>query len=169
MRYNSAWRKFRNRTLQTSTMSTWMLIFAACVSTAIAGRLAHDQIDEGEYGKYNEWRKVMCEKKSDDLYNDMNSCFKLESKMIQDATTECVNEIVPETEGKVMEFVHKACDDKSLFKRLDECFGEYEANVEFQKQMELKPEIVACYTELLKKYEIEELMHYLDGSAHKEN
>ncbi|GFY50176.1 uncharacterized protein TNIN_132401 [Trichonephila inaurata madagascariensis] len=114
-------------------MSSWVLIFAACVATAFAGGLHHDESDVGEYGNYNEWRKVMCEKASDDLYKDMDACFKLESKM------------------------------------MDECFAEYEANVEFKKQMELKPEVKACYEEILKKYEMTELMHYLEESSHEGN
>ncbi|GFQ91883.1 uncharacterized protein TNCT_801 [Trichonephila clavata] len=150
-------------------MSSWMLIFSACVATALAGNLHHDASDVGDYGNYNEWRKVICEKKSDDLYNDMNACFKMESKMIIDATTECIHEIAPDVEGTVVAFVQKACEDKSVFKKMDECFAEYEANVEFKKQMELKPEVKACYEEILKKYEITELMHYLDGSSHEGN
>ncbi|GIX69805.1 hypothetical protein CEXT_453941 [Caerostris extrusa] len=81
---------------------------------------------------------------------EMDSCFLLETKMIQDAAKDCISEIAPEVQVFTKDFVMAACENKDMYKKLDECFAEYEANVEFKKQMELRPEIVSCYSEILK-------------------
>ncbi|GIY52126.1 uncharacterized protein CDAR_432211 [Caerostris darwini] len=146
-------------------MANWWIVLTACV-VVVAGRKSHED-DVGEYGKYNEWRKQICEKNSEDMLAEMDSCFLLETKMIQDAAKDCISEIAPETQVFTKDFVMAACENKDMYKKLDECFAEYEANVEFKKQMELRPEIVSCYSEILKKYELEALMHYLDETSEK--
>ncbi|CAL1268215.1 unnamed protein product, partial [Larinioides sclopetarius] len=83
-------------------------------------------------GRFNRWRKAICEK-SEDVHNALNACFQKEPKLIKDAIIDCMTEVLPSFKGDTIEFTHSACKDKSLFKKLDKCFGEYEANVEFKK------------------------------------
>ncbi|KAF8783244.1 hypothetical protein HNY73_013435 [Argiope bruennichi] len=127
---------------------------------AIAG--SHEHGDEGEYGKHNEWREVMCEKADDNLYKDMDACFQSESQLVRDAFTGCAAKALPESNGSGTEFMNAACKDKSLFVKLDECFEEHEADEEFKRREEITPDVKACYVEVLKKYDLNDLLHYLE-------
>ncbi|CAL1268217.1 unnamed protein product [Larinioides sclopetarius] len=143
-------------------MTSWVLAFAACVVVATAGR--HREGDVGEYGKNNEWRKLICENQSDDLYQDMDGCFQLETQLIRDAVSGCLKKVMPESSVFLRDFVSTACEDKSLFSKFDECFEEYEADDEFKKQEEISADVKACYEEVLKKHDLKELLHYLEES-----
>ncbi|GBM31145.1 hypothetical protein AVEN_58937-1 [Araneus ventricosus] len=143
-------------------MTSYVLTFAACLVVVTAGR--HHEGDEGEYGKDNEWRKLICEKQSDDLYQDMDGCFQLETQLIRDAVSGCIKKIMPESSASLIEFASTACEDKPLFIKFDECFEENESDEEFEKQQEISPEVKACYVEVLNKHDLKELLHYLEES-----
>ncbi|GBM31143.1 hypothetical protein AVEN_58935-1 [Araneus ventricosus] len=144
-------------------MTSWVLAFAASVAVVVTAT-SHQQDDDEENGQDNEWRKVMCEKQDDSMYQDMNACFQLESQLIRNATASCITKILPESNGTTIELFHAACEDKSLFLKFDGCFGEYESEEEFKKQEEISPEVKACYVEVVNKHDLQELMHYFEES-----
>ncbi|KAF8783243.1 uncharacterized protein LOC129963950 [Argiope bruennichi] len=144
-------------------MVNYLLILAACVAVVAAGGRQLEG-DEGEYGRFNNWRKVICEK-DEDVHKALDNCLQMEPKLIKDAISDCMTEVLPSSKGDSIEFTHSACKDQSLFKKLDKCFAEYEANAEFKKQLELKEDVKACYANVLKKFDLPQLLPYLNGTA----
>lgn len=138
-----------------------LLLFLSCMVLMASAGEEHTHEDVGEYGHYNTWRKAVCEKNDQEMYKEMDKCFKLEQKTVQDAAVQCAKEADPASDGEIVTFVNDACKDKSLFIKFDSCFEEYEANPEFRKQMDITPEIEQCYEEIFEKHAMETLQKYL--------
>ncbi|XP_035217105.1 uncharacterized protein LOC118190497 isoform X1 [Stegodyphus dumicola] len=154
-------------------MVTWAIVLALCLTSFITAdhdNKSHKHDNNKTLGEdhnktdgyENVWKKMICEKNDQTLYQDIESCFRMESKAIRDATEDCIKEALPSSEGTLVSYLTAACKDKSLFEKYEECFSEYEANTAFKKLMEILPPVMACYDEVFKKHDMEPFLSYIN-------
>ncbi|XP_035217106.1 uncharacterized protein LOC118190497 isoform X2 [Stegodyphus dumicola] len=137
-------------------MVTWAIVLALCLTSFITAdhdNKSHKHDNNKTLGEdhnktdgyENVWKKMICEKNDQTLYQDIESCFRMESKAIRDATEDCIKEALPSSEGTLVSYLTAACKDKSLFEK-----------------MEILPPVMACYDEVFKKHDMEPFLSYIN-------
>ncbi|XP_042908034.1 uncharacterized protein [Parasteatoda tepidariorum] len=131
-------------------MEKMKVLFFLCAFIVVHGR---ENNDVGPYGQHNLWRQTLCERNCDTLNKKLHHCMTLETTYFHDTFQKCLNEILPAIKGSYVLFQRKACKDKTIYHKIDECISEHKAVYTTMNQ-----EAADCFLNVLKKYNLPELI-----------
>jgi len=131
-------------------MFNFWIIAIVCMSLATAE-------DDGEYGKRAVWKASLCAQNSEALGAALDKCESLDTPEVKVVITKCFTTFLPEAGMNFHAYLTAACEDKSMFRKMEECLEKGDGILKEPFLSEKTKDVDDCYKEVADKYNLEGL------------